>query len=68
MDKRKNVKVMPHVKDELKVIKDMLQVSTESHAVEYLLRVYRNKRLKITLAEHEEALKETRESHNQLTL
>lgn len=68
MDIRKNVKVMPHVKDELKSIKEMLNVPTESHAIDYLIRIYREKRAKITLGEHEAAMNATMEAHNQISL
>lgn len=68
MDNRKNIKVMPHVKDELVHLKSQLNMRSESQVIDYLLRVYKTKRKNLTLTEHETAIMEVTEAHDQLSL
>ncbi|WP_268626924.1 hypothetical protein [Paenibacillus alvei] len=68
MDNRKNIKVEPHVKDELVHLKNQLNMRSESQAIDYLLRVYKAKRKNLTLTEHETAVREVKEAHDQLSL
>lgn len=68
MDNRKNVKVLPHVKEELAALKKMLGVPTESHVIDYLARIYLQQRGKITIGDHEKCLTAVVEDHNQVSL
>ncbi len=56
------------VKDILKDLKTSLKVSNESEVIAYLYAIYENHYAKITLPEHEKALKRVEDIHNQQTI
>ncbi|TVX85604.1 hypothetical protein [Paenibacillus agilis] len=67
-DPRKSVKAKPHVKDEVEHLKKTLDLPTESHVLDYLVRFHKMNKGVISHVNHLKLLKEVDESHKQIRL
>lgn len=68
MDERMNVKVSKSIKSTLKDLKSTLKVKNESEVIGYLYAIYEGHYPKVTMPEHENALKRMRDLHDQASL
>lgn len=65
---RSMVQVYKPVKNILKDLKNALKVKNESEVIAYLYGIYEEKYPKLTVIEHEKALKKVEEIHSQGTI
>jgi flagellin-specific chaperone FliS len=67
-EERKSVKVNKDIKNILQSLKVKLNLSNESEIIAYLYAIYENHYPRITLPEHEKAMKRVEDIHNQLSI
>ncbi|MDB5055228.1 MAG: hypothetical protein JWM44_3278 [Bacilli bacterium] len=67
-DNRKTIKADHSIKVVLEDLKKSLKFSKESEVIGYLYAIYENHYPKITLPEHDKALRRMKDLHNQMSI